>query len=239
MRDVARNLLHSRHQAFDLVEHRVQGQSQPVKFVVRALNRHAPRHIARHDGAAGLGDGIDAPEKVPAHQQAAAQSQHQGYGQRIENRRADDAGELAQRRDVAADNQFEFVLQIGMECADDVALGAGAPLYLKGKLDPVGFVVGKFRHGGEIAGDAPACGIGKQIDRAAVVGAAAPDGVDDAAQPADAVLVGQGLDFGADGVVGLTLEQDGGVPVDIAQQGRHRDGKQNQIERREAEGGSS
>ena len=80
--DVARDLLHAGHEALDLVEHLVQADGQPVELVARAGNGNALRQVARHDGAAGGGDGLDAAQEIAAHQHAAEEAENDGDGER-------------------------------------------------------------------------------------------------------------------------------------------------------------
>ena len=77
MRHIARYFLHARHQTLDLVEHGVEGLGEAVELIAGALYRHAAAQIAHHDRAAGVGDGIDAAQEIPAHQKAAAEAQHE------------------------------------------------------------------------------------------------------------------------------------------------------------------
>ncbi len=173
MRHVARDFLHARHQPLDAVEHLVERLGQAVELVARSRHRHAALHIAAHDGPARVGDGIDAAQEIAAHQQAATKAKHQGDADGADKSAADDAGKLAQRLDVAPDDQFIVAGEIGVKGARLVALGAAAVLYIERKFDPVRIAYRLGRQFVDVAGDPVAHRIGQEIDRSGLLAAAA------------------------------------------------------------------
>ena len=97
---------------------------------------------------------------------------------------------------------------------------------LRGEKDPAILARCVDRYGVEIAGDRLSVGREQQIDGSGIMAAAAAHRVGNAGEPAIAILLGEALYFRFYGFVGLPLEQNRGVPIDVCENGPHREGKQ-------------
>jgi hypothetical protein len=143
---------------------------------------------------------------------------------------------LAQRLDVAADDQAVVAGQFGVIGAGRMALDDAAAGHVEWKLDPFGLVLDGFvGKPGKVAGDGDVVVIDQEIDRARVLAAAAVDGVDDAGKAALPVLVGKRLHLGPHRLVDLALEKESRVPVDVAEERADGECEKRQIDGRQAE----
>ena len=88
----------------------------------------------------------------------------------------------------------------------------------------------------DIAGDALADRRGDEIERGAGLARAALDDVDEPADAALPLLLGQALDLGIDRRADLLVEQALGVPGDIAEQKTGEEREDDEIDRRQLEG---
>ncbi len=68
--DVVGDLAQTGHELLDPREHSIQMIGEPVELVVRPTARNATREIARHDGLARAGHGVDAFQDVTCQQEA-------------------------------------------------------------------------------------------------------------------------------------------------------------------------
>ena len=117
-----------------------------------------------------------------------------------------------------------------MEGPRRTALFGGANHNIEGKINPAGFIDHRFWNGFEIAGDAFSLAIGQEINAAAALGTAALDGVNDAGQAENAVLIGKSLNLCANGCIGLPGEQSRRVPEDIGQNRAHGERENQEID---------
>jgi hypothetical protein len=217
MGDIARNFLHSRHQALDLVEHLVETDGQLVDLVAGTRNGEPFRKVAFHDGAAGGGDQIDAMEKIAAHDEAAEQTEQHGEAEGEEERAANERAQLAPFLDITADDQHRPI-------GKSQVIGPGAAvadtfegLHEIGKLDPplpLDRLLGKAV---EIAGKAAAEIIGQQIHRAWILLAATADRLGETFHAVLGELLGKHADLGAHGLLNLLLDKQSGVPIDVGE----------------------
>ena len=74
VRDIVGDLLQAAHQRLDALEHGVEVFRQPVEFVAGAGDRQPLAEIAGHDGAGGLGHGVDAAQHAAGDEQPAGQA---------------------------------------------------------------------------------------------------------------------------------------------------------------------
>src|SRR4029079_48854 len=127
------------------------------ELITRALDRHATRQIALHDGAAGIGDRIDAAQEVAAGEETAANAERQRNQRAGDQRVADDRRELPHVLDIAADHQDVAAGQLGVIDARLMRFRAGRGLHIEGEFRPARLLYGDLvRHRYEIAGGAHA-----------------------------------------------------------------------------------
>ena len=147
MRHIAGNLAQIFHQRGYAVEHGVDGGSQAVEFVLVATGGNAVAQIARHDGAAGAGDGIHAGNEAAADQQAAQRRQQQRPGEQPYQPPQDACPHRRDEGEIGAGKGVEPGSRPAAHAQDDMAVADGA-----GDLDDADPLVA----GVEIAGeDAP------------------------------------------------------------------------------------
>jgi hypothetical protein len=221
----------------DARQHRVDGGGQAVELVAAARQGNPARKIAAHDVLAGGAHGIDAREAVAADEGAADEAQRQGRQHRPGQRPGHDAAEVAALQRVAPDEEVIAAGEIEGAAADDVGHAGGIVAPRQRDLQPAVLLGGRRRPVGQVAGQRLIAGAGQQVDvlRHAARPAALVDHLHQAHQPLVAVLLGEAADLGLHRLVGLALEEAGGLPVDEAEQHAQGDAEQQQVEQRDAE----
>ncbi|KAF5033895.1 hypothetical protein DSECCO2_601880 [anaerobic digester metagenome] len=234
--DVVGHLLDPVHELGDLVEHGVQVAGQPVELVAGPAAGDAAGEVAGHDFPAGLVDHVDALEHPAAGQQPAHAAEHHREPQAPDERVHDQPLHLEAKRHVASDQQVEVAGQ--QEVAHAHAPGLEIFRILKRRVEPARARVAEFGPFGQVAGQGIEFPVREQVDARAglVLGHA---GLDDANQPREpelAVLLGQALDLGVDGLVGLALHEAGGGGVDEPQKHQHRQAEGGHVQDGKAQG---
>ena len=226
MRDIVGDLAHAGHQPLDLVEHAVEVGGELVELVVGAAPRHPVRQIAGDDPLGGAVHLLDPAQHVAAHDRAAAKRPIPSATSPDHSKRRPDA--VAERRGVAdvarhqqaiavRDREQHAARRVGL----DLAVRAGSSIWNDNGPGRAGAPAGQPLI-------LPASGrpsaIGHQVQHAvaAVAGAAGGDDLDEAAEPALGILLGQPGDLGAERRLGLPLDEIGAGPVDEQQDADHR-----------------
>ena len=112
VRDIVGDLLQAVHQRLDALEHGVEIVGQPVEFVAGAGDRQPLAEIAGHDGAGGLGHGVDAPQHAAGDEEAAGEAEHDDDRDRPAPGREHDVVEPLALLEIAADQQAEAAGQL-------------------------------------------------------------------------------------------------------------------------------
>ena len=237
--DVVGDLLGGVEQALDAVQHGVEVRRHLVELVAAAAERNPPVEVAAHDLAAGGVDVLDAPEQEAAHQQRAGQRQRQDDRQAPAERLGHQVAHPGALAHVVADQEMQAAAQVEQARPAEIdrllVLGLGK---LEAEGHPAVGVRRLDRPVRDVTGQGRVVAVDQQVEAAPAGGAGGPalDRVQEAADAALMVLLGQAADLGVDGGVDLARQGIGGVPVDKAHQGEHRRAEQAEVDQREAKG---
>ena len=110
--DVVGDLLEAVHERLDALEHDIEVAGEPVELVAGAGDRQPPGEIAVHDGAGGIGHGVDALEHAAGHEEAAGEAEHDDRRQRPAAGGEHDVVQAIALFEIASDQQTEAARQL-------------------------------------------------------------------------------------------------------------------------------
>ena len=223
--DVVGHLAQGAHQLLDARQHGVEALRQAVELVAGAVERDAPGEIAGHDGAAGVGDGLDAAQHAAADQRGrrrrraatAAPTLHSATWPMVS----------ANRRWSSMSRPTTSMRPPGTAHghADGQARGAAAPLGRARVAEHAAAGRRCANSGGtpvEVAGDLAAGGVDQQVEAGAGLAGALGDDGAQARGAAGLELLAQAGDLGVQRLDHLGGEQLVGAPGDEADDQRRR-----------------